>query len=80
MNKIRKILSNHLVLNCRSTKKWTSGTCGGRGGGCVSAPISPLLPMGLLFEGDMRRSREKEFTYTVFVSSCCVKIETKMAA
>ena len=81
MNKIRKILSNHLVLNCRSTKKWTSGTCGGGGGGGgVSAPISPLLPMGLLFEGDMRRSREKEFTYTVFVSSCCVKIETKMAA
>ena len=79
MNKIGKILSNHFVLNCRSTKKWTSGTCGG-GGGCVSAPISPLLPMGLLFEGDMRRSREKEFTYTVFVSSCCVKIETKMAA
>ena len=80
MNKIGKILSNHFVLNCRSTKKWTSGTCGGGGGGGVSAPISPLLPMGLLFEGDMRRSREKEFTYTVFVSSCCLKIETKMAA
>ena len=69
MNKIRKILSNHFVLNCWSTKKWTSGTCGGGGGG-VSAPVAPLLPLGLLFEGDMRRSREEEFTYTVFVTSC----------
>ena len=49
------------------------------GGGGVSAPVAPLLPLGLLFEGDMRRSREEEFTYAVFVMSCCVKIETKMA-
>ena len=74
MSKIRKILSNHFVLNCWSTKKWTSGTCGGGGG-----VFAPLLPLGLLFEGDMRRSREEEFTYAVFVTSCCVKIETKMA-
>ena len=78
MSKIRKILSNHFVLNCWSTKKWTFGTCGGKGGG-VSAPVAPLLPLDLLFEGDMRRSREEEFTYAVFVTSCCVKIETKMA-
>ena len=49
------------------------------GGGGVSAPVAPLLPLDLLFEGDMRRSREEEFTYAVFVTSCCVKIETKMA-
>ena len=47
-----------------------------RGGEGVFAP---LLPLGLLFEGDMRRSREEEFTYAVFVTSCCVKIDTKMA-
>ena len=51
----------------------------GRGGGGMSAPVAPLLPLDLLFEGDMRRSREEEFTYAVFVTSCCVKIETKMA-
>ena len=60
-------------------KKWTSGTCGGGGGGGVSAPIAPPLPMGLLFKGDTSRSSEEEFTYAAFVSSCCIKIETKMA-
>ena len=45
----------------------------------MSTPIAPLLPMGLLFEGDMRRSSEEKFTYAAFVWSCGVKIETKMA-
>ena len=49
-----------------------------RGGG-VSTPVAPLLPLGLLFEGDVRRSREEDFTYAVFVTSCCMKIDTKMA-